>query len=165
MGNRKAEVILGVVVIVMGIAGILNQVFGIRLLGYIDVGALVVLGLGLFFEWLYFSEKKAVGLLVPGGILTVVGLCDFLESFCGGFIFGHFPSGEIGVALGLLQLYWFGKRNPWLLLPVGILVLSALEDMSSHFFGWFNSSLIWPIGLVVLGLVLIISRDKKNTDL
>lgn len=162
MREKKAEVIVALIIIAIGVLGVLNQGFGIQLFGYISIWDLAICGLGLYFEWLYFSEKKSPGFLVPGGILTVVGLCDFLEALCGGLFFGHFPAGEIGVALGLFQLYWFGKRNKWLLIPVGIMILAAIDELADHFFGWFNSSLIWPIALICLGLILLFGRGKKE---
>lgn len=134
MGKKESTIILALILIVVGAEGILNQVFHINLFGYISWWDLGILVLGLYFEWQYFTTRKTPGLLVPGGILAVVGLIGFLEGLFDGYFFTHFPSGEIGVALGLFQLYWYGSRNKFLLIPVVILLLSALDDISSKVF-------------------------------
>lgn len=162
MGKKESTIILALILIVVGAEGILNQVFHINLFGYISWWDLGILVLGLYFEWQYFTTRKTPGLLVPGGILAVVGLIGFLEGLFDGYFFTHFPSGEIGVALGLFQLYWYGSRNKFLLIPVVILLLSALDDISSKVFWWFNGSLIWPVGLIIIGVYLIASQSKNE---
>ncbi len=160
MGKKETNIILAVVLIVIGIGGVLKQVFNIDLFGYISFWDLGVLALGLYFEWQYFTTRRSPGILVPGGILTVVGLFNFLEALLGGLFFMNFPAGELGVALGLFQLYWFGSRNKFLLIPVGILVIAALDEVSANFFRWFNSSLLWSIGLIVIGIYLFVNRKR-----
>ena len=161
MGKRETNILLAGILILVGGAGILNQVFHINIFGYISFWDLGILALGLYFEWQFFTTKKSPGLLVPGGILTIVGLFNFLEALTPGMFFADFPSGELGVALGLFQLYWFGSRNAFLLIPVGILLISALDDLSNQFFGWFNGSLVWSIALVVVGVYLLLFRKKE----
>lgn len=161
MGKKETNIILAIVLIAIGLGGILKQVFHIDLFGYISFWDLGILALGLYFEWQYFTTKRSPGILVPGGILTVVGLVNFLEALSGGLFFVHFPAGQLGVALGLFQLYWFGTRNKFLLIPVAILLIGALDDISQAFFGWFNSSLVWSIGLILVGIYLIANRKGE----
>lgn len=161
MGKKETNIILAAILIIIGIGGILKQVFNINLSGYISFWDLGILALGLYFEWQYFTTRRSPGILVPGGIFTVVGLFSFLEALFGDLFFTHFPAGELGVALGLFQLYWFGSRNNFLLIPVGILLISALDEMSTNFFRWFNGSLVWSIGLIAIGIYLIANR-KRN---
>lgn len=158
MGKKESNIILATILIIIGLSGIFKQVFHINLLGYISFWNLGILALGLYFEWQYFTTRRSPGILVPGGLLTVVGLFNFLEALLGGLFFVHFPAGQLGLALGLFQLYWFGARNKFLLIPVVILVIAALDNISEAFFGWLNGSLIWSIALVLIGIYLITNR-------
>ena len=158
MEKKEVNVILAIILIAIGLGGILKQVFHINLLGYISFWDLGILALGLYLEWQYFTTRKSPGILVPGGILTVVGLFNFLEALWGGLFFIHFPGLELGLALGLFQLYWFGARNKFLLIPVAILLVAAVDEIGEILFRWFNSSLIWSIALVLVGVYLIANR-------
>jgi hypothetical protein len=106
---------------------------------------LFVIPLGVLFHWLYFFvlQRRGVGVLVPGGIIFTAGLIcqvsmlfDIWNIMWPGFIFA--------VAVGLFELYWFGGRNKWLLIPINILtVLSvlffAIFTVGFIFGGLFNS--------------------------
>lgn len=113
---------------------------------------LFVFPLGIMFHWMYFSltDRKGVGLLVPGGVLIVVGLVcqistmfDIWEYTWPGFI--------LAPALGLFELYWFGNRNKWLLLPVFI-----LTGLSMIFFGTFSIGAVIATGTPIVAVVIIL---------
>ncbi|WP_438445461.1 hypothetical protein [Gorillibacterium sp. sgz5001074] len=126
--NRNA--FLGLILVALGL--------GMFFLGKIDVHtgtiftyfwpSMFVIPLGLFFHWLYFSvlQRRGVGVLVPGGILLVTGIvCQISMLFNSWDIL--WPGFILAVAAGLFELYWFGGRNKWLLIPINILtVLSVL---------------------------------------
>lgn len=161
MEKKEINIILAIILIAIGIGGILKQVFHIDLFGYISFWDLGILALGLYFEWQYFTTKRSPGILVPGGILTVVGLVNFVEALSGGLLLVNFPDVQLGLAAGLFQLYWFGARNKFLLIPVAILLIGALDDISETFFGWFNGSLVWSIVFVLIGIYLIVNRKGE----
>lgn len=114
--------------------------------------ALFVLPLGIMFHWMYFSltDRKGVGLLVPGGILIVVGLvCQISTMFD---IWDYtWPGFILAPAIGLFELYWFGNRNKWLLLPV--LILTCL---SMIFFGIFSIGAVLTTGTPIVAVVIIL---------
>ncbi|TYP75412.1 hypothetical protein [Paenibacillus methanolicus] len=89
---------------------------------------LFVIPTGLFMHWLYFGllQRRGVGVLVPGGILLTVGaVCQLATLFDSWHIM--WPGFLLAPAVGLFELYWFGGRNKWLLIPINILtVLSVL---------------------------------------
>lgn len=118
--------------------------------------SLFVLPLGVLFHWLYFgmTGRRGAGLLIPGGILLIVGLVcqvsmlfDLWQYMWPGFI--------LAVAVGLFEFYWFGGRNRWLLIPINILFA-----LSMLFFGLFSLGAIWNGlfgGSPVLAIILIVA--------
>lgn len=140
--NRN--VFLGLIMVVLGI--------GMFFVGETDIGAgtiftyfwpsLFVVPLGLFFHWLYFIvlHRRGSGVLVPGGILLVAGaVCQISMLFDSWDIL--WPGFILAVAAGLFELYWFGGRNKWLLIPINI-----LAGLSVLFFAVFSvSSLLGKI--------------------
>jgi len=129
---------------------------------------LFVIPLGVFFQWLYFFvlNRRGVGLLVPGGILLTAGivsqiamLLDSWGTMWPGFIFA--------VVVGLFQLYWFGGRNKWLLIPINILgVLSllffAVFSIGAFFGSLFGSQPIIAGALIFAGLVIMFMRRNHS---
>ncbi|GAB1158180.1 MULTISPECIES: hypothetical protein [Paenibacillus] len=160
--------ILAPVLILLGVYLILNQG------GSLGPGTifanfwptLFVIPLGLFFHWLYFSMiGRGVGLLVPGGILLTAGVVSQIA-----MLFGNWgtmwPGFILAVAVGLFELYWFGGRNKWLLIPINILMVISLLFFTVMSIGSMLSSMsfIQPFVAIVLimgGAWLIVGR-KRN---
>lgn len=128
--------------------------------------SLFILPLGIFFHWLYFSltERKYAGLLVPGGILLTVGavcqiamLYDAWGSLWPGFI--------LAPAVGLFELYWFGGRNKWLLIPIAILTAVSLLFFTVFSIGvlftYLTGNPLLAIGLIVVGAFLLLGRKSR----
>ena len=83
--------------------------------------ALFLLLPGLLFHYNYFSgNRRNPGVLVPGGILLVLGLVFQFNMLFGGWDI-TWPLIIFSVAFGLFELYIFGDREKGLLIPVGIL--------------------------------------------
>lgn len=159
--------ILAPVLILLGVYLILNQG------GSLGPGTifanfwptLFVIPLGLFFHWLYFSMiGRGVGLLVPGGILLTAGVVSQIA-----MLFGNWgtmwPGFILAVAVGLFELYWFGGRNKWLLIPINILMVISLLFFTVMSIGSMLSSMsfIQPFVAIVLimgGAWLIVGRKR-----
>lgn len=130
--------------------------------------SLFLLPLGIFFHWLYFSVlgRNGAGLLVPGGILlTSAIVCQISMLFDLWSIM--WPGFILSVAIGLGELYLFGNRNKWLLIPINILaVLSfmffAVFAVGSFFGGQMYSQPAIAIALIAVGAVMLL-RGKKTT--
>ncbi|MFS0872372.1 hypothetical protein [Paenibacillus xylanilyticus] len=160
--------ILAPVLILLGVYLILNQggSLGPGTIFATFWPTLFVIPLGLFFHWLYFSMiGRGVGLLVPGGILLTAGVVSQIA-----MLFGNWgtmwPGFILAVAVGLFELYWFGGRNKWLLIPINILTVISLLFFSVMSIGSMLSSLsfIQPFVAIVLimgGAWLIVGR-KRN---
>jgi hypothetical protein len=129
---------------------------------------LFVIPVGVFFHWLYFGilNRRGVGVLVPGGIVFTAGivcqismLFDIWDVMWPGFMFA--------VAVGLLELYWFGGRNKWLLIPINILVVLSLLFFVIFSIGTLFSSIseyqsVIAIVLIVAGGLMIMMRKKST---
>ncbi|WFR64045.1 hypothetical protein P9222_07540 [Paenibacillus amylolyticus] len=127
---------------------------------------LFVIPLGLFFHWLYFSLiGRGVGLLVPGGLLLTVGIvCQIAMLFNNWGTM--WPGFILAVAVGLFELYWFGGRNKWLLIPINILTVISLLFFAVMSIGTMLSSLsfIQPfvaIMLIMGGAWIMVGRKKR----
>lgn len=165
----KTKSVVAILLIIVGIAGILKQVFHIQLFGMVHFWPIFVLGPGLAFEWAYFSTRRAPGLLVPGGILTTLGCLFFFEANTGWFFAEYtWPVYILAPAIGLFQLYLFGNREKGLLIPVGILttiaVVSFCSTVLGSVFSFINGSLIWPIVLIIIGLVVLLDKGNNHKE-
>lgn len=122
---------------------------------------------GLLFHSGYFSGgRRNPGLLVPGGILLVLGLAFQFNMLFGGWSF-TWPLYIFSVAFGLFELYIFGSRDRALLIPIGI-----LTALSMVFFIAFSLNKLlsfntkpyaMPVVLIIMGiLVLSGGKGKKS---
>jgi len=150
--SKLSQVFLGIVVIALGLM-------------IIFVPAMMS-NFWLLFIWLpgiimeYNAIKNRIdGLLVPGGVLLVVGLALTL-----GVVFpGFYDSGGWGLfvlapAFGLFQLYLAGGkgRSP-LLIPVAILaVVGVVALIPSSFSQW--AMIVVGAVLIVFGLLVLFRR-------
>ncbi|MEK4114127.1 hypothetical protein ABEW61_09570 [Paenibacillus amylolyticus] len=160
--------ILAPVLILLGVYLILNQggSLGPGTIFATFWPTLFVIPLGLFFHWLYFSMiGRGVGLLVPGGLLLTVGIvCQIAMLFNNWDTM--WPGFILAVAVGLFELYWFGGRNKWLLIPINILTVISLLFFAVMSIGSMLSSLsfIQPFVAIVLimgGAWIMVGRKKR----
>ncbi|MEK0313388.1 hypothetical protein [Cohnella sp. 56] len=129
---------------------------------------LFVLPLGVFFHWLYFSVlgRRGVGVLVPGGVLlTVFGVCQIAMLLNNWGMM--WPGFILAPAVGLFELYWFGGRNKWLLIPINILSFLSLLFFAIFSIGYMlgkltgGSSFI-AILLIGAGALVMLSRRRET---
>lgn len=163
----KRNFTLGVILILIGILSILNKVFDLDIISMSTFWPLFVLIPGLIFEFSFFTSGKNPGLLVPGGILTTIGFLFFFETFTDwNFSGSTWPIYPLAVAIGLFQLYIFGKRERGLLIPVFILtavsVISFASILLNGLFWWLDSSLILPVVFIIIGVSILFKGVKKN---
>lgn len=168
MKNNKY--IWGLLLIILGIGGLVGNLFDIHLLSWGTIWPIFVLGTGLCFELAYFTTRRNPGLLVPGGILTTIGMLFFFEEFTHWYFSGYtWPIYILAVAIGLFQLYYFGGK-PVALLAVslglgGFSMLCLVISIFGNILSWMRHSPFIPIALIGLGVLLIgvqMGKDKKN---
>jgi hypothetical protein len=158
----------GSILLLLGIVLLLNQgeTFGPAQIFGFFWPTLFVFPVGLFFHWLYFgmTGRKGVGILVPGGVLLTVALVcqtsilfDSWQYMWPGFI--------LAPAVGLFELYWFGNRNKWLLIPINILTVVSLLFFAVFSLSSFMSQLLskspyFAILLIIAGGAILTLRKK-----
>ena len=166
---------IGVIFVILGILFLLNNM---NLIGipfpYFRIGfilrkfwpAVFFILPGLSLHSVFFSGKRSsAGILVPAGILITIGV---VLQLCLSFrIWGILLPGLIlSVAVGLFELYLFGRRDKGLLIPVAILTITSL-----FFFDVFSGRLlfgtsIWriiiPLALIVLGLAILLGNRSSH---
>lgn len=162
------RVILGSLLILLGIYFFVNEgmSFGPETIFTYFWPTIFIIPLGIFFHWLYFSvtDRKATGVLIPGGILLTVGivcqismLFDLWEYMWPGFI--------LAVAVGLFEFYLFGDRNKYLLIPINILtVLSMLFFIVfsvGTLFGHIVAQPIIAIVMILIGLWALLGKKSS----
>ncbi len=163
---NKKNSLTGIILILIGVLLILKRVFYIDLLSLRDLWPLFILIPGLMFEWRFFKTRTDPGMLVPGGILTTIGILFLFENFTNwNFSNYTWPIYTLSVAIGLFQLYLFGNREKGLLIPVFVLtlisIISILNMLFNQIFYWLNYRLIFPIILITLGLSILFKEYKK----
>ena len=157
----------GIILIIIGVAAILNNIFNIRFFTMSQLWPMFVLIPGLSFEAAYFSRGREPGLLVPGGILTTIGALFFFETFTNWHFAEYtWPIYPLAVAIGLFQLYLFGGRKRGLLVPVFILttisVVAFITMLVGNVFYWVNTSLIIPIIFISMGVYILVENFSKQ---
>lgn len=129
--------------------------------------SMFVIPLGLFFHWMYFSllGGRTPGLLVPGGVLITAGVVCQIAMVTDGWGY-MWPGFIFAAAVGLFELYFFGGRNKWLLIPINILtVLSAMFFIVfsiGAIIGKLTSQPIVAIGLILAGAVVLVGWRRRT---
>lgn len=160
---EKNKMILGILLTGLGVVLLCSNLFGFQFGNIAVHWPLVIILLGAIFEWTYLAEKKNPGLLVPGGILLVIGfLFEFEMLTDWRFSEYTWPVYLLAVAFGLFQLYLATERPRGLLVPIAILSgIALISWLSSIFMALslvINFGLLIPLILIVLGLLLIFRK-------
>jgi len=166
------RVVIGPLLVLLGAYLLLNP-GGVlspgQLIGYFWA-SMFIIPLGVFFHWLYFqvNSRKGVGLLVPGGILLTVGIVCQISMLTGGWEY-MWPGFIMAPAIGLFELYWFGGRNKWLLIPINILMILSMLFFMVFTIGSLFSVKIFgqpflAIVLILGGAVMLIRNPRKSQE-
>ncbi len=162
----KSNYIVGMLLIFLGGVFLANNLLGEEIFSLVNMWPVFILGLGLIFEFSYFMNRQAAGLLVPGGILTTIGLLFLFETFTDWrFAEYTWPVYPLAVAIGLFQLYLAAGRQKALLIPVGIIGGFSMISFSFLIFGnlfqWIDFGFVLPGILILIGL-LVIGKGLKE---
>lgn len=117
---------------------------------------LLLLGLA-FIGWAAFD--RVAGLLVPGGILTGVGVGILLRPEHGNAVFLFAMAGGFAL-IPVLSLLIFQRRMGWPFFPAAGLVLAGLTQLAgSAVQRWLHDiGPLWPYGLIVIALYLLLTK-------
>ncbi len=172
---NKSGKILGTIFVILGVLfllknfNIMDPFFQLFSLGNL-IGkfwpSLFLLIPGLLFHYGFFSgRRKDPGLLVPGGILLVLGVVFQINMLFGAWDI-TWPAYIFAVAFGLFELYAFGNREKGLLVPVGILgglsVIFFFSFSMKELFDLSTRQYLVPAILIVIGLLVLFGGRRKK---
>jgi len=170
---KKINYVFGLFLLFIGVLLILSN-FGVIEIVWENLWPLFLLIPGIVFELSYFIYRKddgnrggiedfpGSGLLVLGGILITYGLLFLVNVIYGWHLMENlWPIFLLGVAIGLLQAYLFGRREKYLLIPVGILGVISLFFLINNLF-FIHFGLLAGILLVIIGIWIIFKKAKSS---
>ncbi len=167
--KRTQNLFWGLLLIIVGLVLLGSKIFNYSLdiFRWDYMWPIFLLLPGLSFEFGYFTTRKNPGVLVPGGILTVLGALFFFENFTHNrYSDKTWPVYLLAVAFGLFQLYVFSKpKSNGLLIPIFILTLIPVVAYAGMFVSGleniFNTGLIFGVIFIVLGIYFFYKSFKK----
>ena len=161
--NRRhnSRIAAGVILIVFGAATLLQR--------WLDIGNYIVLLLG-FGMLIWGSVSHRTGWIIPGGVLTGIGLG--VLAMQGPW---QFPvADQSGIFLVCFAMGWFlitlltalfTCTQWWALIPGGIMaLLGGIILFTNGATPWMDLNLVYAVILIVIGLILLVfrGRSKKN---
>ncbi len=163
---------IGVLLIAVGIVILLLRgLFGIKLFEFnsLDFWVFIVLLVGLSFELAFFITGSKPGLLIPGGIITTIGLLFMFEVTTDwNFAEYTWPVYILSVAVGLFQMYLFSRREKGLLIASliigGVAAFFMVCMLLSRMSSLVKPELFIPIALIGGGIALFCSSRSKRTQ-
>lgn len=149
----------GLILILIGLFALADRFLGA------DLGMLFLPGLGLIFLTAALLSRRE-SLLVPGGILSGIGLGSYLVSGPFEGLAGAAPGGifllsfAAGWALIVLLSALFFRVMWWPLVPGGIMAFIGALLLSGSFGLQLLEvlGLVWPVFLIAAGLLMLIRR-------
>ena len=155
---KTIRYLVGLLLILIGGFSLITYIFHLNNELIHHLWFLCVLIPGLYFEMNYFQTRKNPGQLVPGGILTVIGLLFCFEILTRWDYSNYtWPIYLLAVAFGLFQLYLYDHQDKGLLIPITILCLISFLFYLQLFI---SSSLLLAIFLIITGLYILLRKNK-----
>ena len=153
---KTIRYLVGLLLILIGGFSLITYIFHLNNKLIHHLWFLCVLIPGLYFEMNYFQTRKNPGQLVPGGILTVIGLLFCFEILTRWDYSNYtWPIYLLAVAFGLFQLYLYDHQDKGLLIPITILCLISFLFYLQLFI---SSSLLLAIFLIIIGLYILFQK-------
>jgi len=168
VNNNK--VFWGVLCILFGILFLANYIFDINLFQMHNLWPLFILIPGLCFESIFYTTKKVPALLIPGGILSVIGMLFFFEIVTNWELSAYtWPIYIVSVVVGLFQFYLFIGKPKGLLVLISILSIVAGTSLFiiilASLIYFIQQSIIIPIVLILIGIFILFSSTKKKVKI
>lgn len=165
----KSNKIAGFLLIIFGALYLTFQVLGqmdIVLFRIWDFWPLITITLGVMFEALYFNNRKNYGFLIPGGILTTIGVLHLFETVTNWYFSAYtWPIYVFAVFVGFFQIYVFTKQNWAFVVSLVLFCVTVFLSMIalSVFIGNVGIDMAFSALIIVIGLILLFgSRVKKK---
>ncbi|WP_432663849.1 DUF5668 domain-containing protein [Wukongibacter baidiensis] len=154
---KTTNTLIGVIIIIIGVLFLLVN-FNIVNLNFYYIWPLFIIIPGLCLEISYFTTKKNSGVLVPAGILIVIGLLFYTNILLGWHLMESlWPVFPLSVSFGLFQLYLFGTKDRGVLVSSLIIGGFSLVSLSFTLFAM-DFDLLFPITLILIGFIVIFRK-------
>ena len=149
MSAARRSAIPGILLIVLGIIFFLPNITSIRMH---ELWPFFILGLGIYFFILFFTDRTNFGLLMPASVLTVMGLLFLYCAMVGWYTMNTlWPLFIIGPGIGFFLMYALGRKERGLLIPAFILTgLGCIFLM-----GTAGAEDYWPVILILIGALML----------
>lgn len=159
--KKNSSIIYGLFLIIIGIVFLLDKFLDLNVFQMRNIWPLFVLIPGLLFEASFFMSGDNPGVLVPGGILSTIGFLFLFETYTN-WRYAHitWPIYPLSVAIGLFQLFIFGKREKGLLIPVFILGTFSIIALFSNILSQDISFILLPACLIFVGILIILKGQR-----
>lgn len=173
---KKNNALLAGILIFIGLTALMNNIFGFNLhIGDALGSTLPIIIPGMVFQSIYFYTGRRSGLLVPGGILMVVGVTTFFDMITAGmfteFIWPLYP---LSVPFGLYQLYRFkykelGRKGLLTAVRIITYIILASYAISICFVidDILTKSIVVPVILILIGGWILVKNhfgDKAHEN-
>lgn len=156
MTTQQRSLVPGVILIALGILFLLPRFFQIHVS---ELWPIFVIGGGIAFYVGFFADRTNYGLLMPGTILTVIGLLFFYCTIEGWYMMENlWPFFIIAPGLGFVLMYMLGTKEQGLLIPAGILITLG----TFFLLGRTEYDYLWPIVLIAFGVLLLVAPKRKG---
>jgi len=164
-GNRFAGlslILFGVLYLCMQILDEMNIV----LFNFWDLWPLFTLTLGLMFIFAYLKNKQTPGLLIPGGILTAIGLLHLFETITNWYFSAYtWPLYTFALFLGFF-IYWLATKETWASVVSFILFMVfcflTFIVLSMIFDGIITINMAFSFMLILIGLFILLGQRKRR---
>jgi hypothetical protein len=168
MDKKRNGWIGGLLLIGIGVLFLLNQFFDMP--GLENLAIFFVLGLGIFFlAWGVIAREA--GLMIPGGILTGIGLGIALVAgpfqfddgnLSGGVFMGAFALGW--VLITLFTALFTDETHWWPLIPAAVFALISgallIQGPFVVALEWLGK--LWPLALIIGGIAVLFGARKVS---
>lgn len=164
--NLEKKNLIGLIFVILGGWLLLGNFGLVRFNVWEFIWPLVILGIGLSFEFAYFrGEGKSPGLLVPAGILVTIAINFLLNVIFGWHLMAvTWPLFILAPAVGLLQLYIFDKQDKGVLLASGIVGGIGLVFLAGNILSSINISATLGAFFVIAGGLVFFNGLGNNKE-
>ncbi len=156
--KKQSNIFLGIFLILAGIFFLLIQLGKIH---WVNFWPIILIFLGLLFLVTFVIDRRNYGLLMPGTILTLVGLLFLYMTFKDWYCMeALWPTFVLAPGIGFWLMHLLGPKSNQLWIPGTILILVSIVFYAQIWY-YFN---LWPLLLIIAGIYLLLTYKREKTS-